>query len=152
MCVCVCVCVCMWEREREKLCHFNDQVTGFLILFLTLFLSFRMECLFFFSHFSLTWSFYISFFSLFFPFCFLGLNPWHMEVPRLGVESEIQLPVYTTVTATQDLSHICILHHSSWQHWILGPLSEARDQTHILIDTSLVRYLWVTTGTPRMLS
>ena len=27
---------------------------------------------------------------------FLGLHPWHMEVPRLGVESELQLPVYTT--------------------------------------------------------
>ena len=22
-------------------------------------------------------------------FCFLGLNPWHMEVPRLGVKSEL---------------------------------------------------------------
>jgi len=28
-----------------------------------------------------------------------------MEVPRLGVESERQLPAYTT--ATPDLSHIC---------------------------------------------
>ena len=24
-----------------------------------------------------------------FSFCFLGLYPWHMEVPRLGVESEL---------------------------------------------------------------
>ena len=24
-------------------------------------------------------------------FCFLGLPPWHMEVPRLGVESEPHL-------------------------------------------------------------
>ena len=30
-------------------------------------------------------------------FCFfLGPHPWHMEVPRLGVEPELQLPVYTT--------------------------------------------------------
>ena len=27
-----------------------------------------------------------------FFFSFLGLHPWHMEVPRLGVESELQLP------------------------------------------------------------
>ena len=32
------------------------------------------------------------------------------------------------------------LHHSSWQHRILNPLSEARDQTHILMDTNQVHY------------
>ena len=52
-----------------------------------------------------------------------------MEVPRLGVESQLQLPAYAAAIATQDLSCVCSLHHSSWQHWILSPLSEARDQT-----------------------
>ena len=33
---------------------------------------------------------------------------------------------YTTATAMQDLSHICDLHHSLRQHWILNPLSEAK--------------------------
>ena len=28
----------------------------------------------------------------FFSFFLFGLHPWHMEVPRLGVESELQLP------------------------------------------------------------
>ena len=32
-----------------------------------------------------------------------------------------------TATATQDLSHICNLHQSSWQCRILNLLSEARD-------------------------
>ena len=58
---------------------------------------------------------------------FLGLHPQHMEVPRLGVELELQLPAYTTVTATKDLSHVYGPHHGSRQHWILNPLSEARD-------------------------
>jgi len=49
-----------------------------------------------------------------------------MEVPRLRVESELQLPAYTTATATQDSSHICSLHHSSQQRQILNPLSKAR--------------------------
>ena len=36
-------------------------------------------------------------------FVFLGLHQ-HMAVPRLGVKLELQRPVYTTATATQDLS------------------------------------------------
>ena len=42
------------------------------------------------------------FFSFFlFPFlCFLGLQLQHMEVPRLGVKSELQL--FTTATTTPD--------------------------------------------------
>ena len=47
----------------------------------------------------------LSFLSFFFrPY------PPHMEVPRLGVEWELQLPAYTTGTATQDPSGICNLH------------------------------------------
>ena len=73
-----------------------------------------------------------------FFFFFLRPHLWHMEFPRLGVESELQLPS---------------LHHS---HSNAGselhlrptpqltampdpsPPSEVRDQTHILMDTSQV--------------
>ena len=48
-------------------------------------------------------------------FGFSGLHPWHMEVPRLGSESELKLLAYTTATATPELSHVCDLHCSSWQ-------------------------------------
>ena len=60
-----------------------------------------------------------------------------MEVPGLGVESELQLPAYTTAMATLDPSHICDLRHSLWQHQILNTLSKVRDQTHILTETTL---------------
>ena len=50
-----------------------------------------------------------------------------MELPKLGVELELQLLAYATATAIWDLSHICDLHHSLWQCWILNMLSEARD-------------------------
>jgi len=65
---------------------------------------------------------------------FFGLVGWFclfcfsdMKVPRLGVELELQLPAYAIATAMPDLSYICDLHHSSWQHQILNPLSESRD-------------------------
>ena len=71
-----------------------------------------------------------------------------MEVPRLGVKSELQLPAYTTATAIPDPSRIFDLHHSSQEHGILNPLSEARDQTRILMNTSRVHYHRATVGTP----
>ena len=59
---------------------------------------------------------------------FLGPYPQHMEVPRIGVELKLQRPTYTTATATRGPSLVLDLHHSSWQCWILNPLSlrEAR--------------------------
>lgn len=61
-----------------------------------------------------------------------------MEVPRRGVESELQ--ACTTATAMADPSHICDLHGSLQHHRILNPLSEARDQTCVLMDSSRVCY------------
>ena len=59
-----------------------------------------------------------------------------MEVPRFGVELDLQPLAYAT--ATQDLSHVWDLHHSSWQCQILNPLREAGDRTHIRMDPSQV--------------
>ena len=70
----------------------------------------------------------------------------HIEVPRLRVKSELQLPTYTT--ATLDPSYVCNLWHSLQQYRILNPLSEARDWTHVLLYTSWVCYCWPTTRTP----
>ena len=46
----------------------------------------------------------------FFLFLFTA-SPVDMEVPRLGAESELEPPAYTTATATLDLSRIYDLHH-----------------------------------------
>ena len=59
-----------------------------------------------------------------------------MEVPSLEVKSELQLPAYTTDRTMPDPSHICDLHRSSQQPWILNPLSDARDRTCVLMDAS----------------
>ena len=84
----------------------------------------------------------------FFFFCFLGPHPWHMEIPRLGVEWELQLSAYATATATRDPSRICDLHHSSRQCWIPDLLSEARDGTCVLMDPSQMHFHCATTGPP----
>ena len=61
-----------------------------------------------------------------------------MEVLRVGVQSELYLLAYTTATATQDLSRVCDLHHSSQWCQILNPLSKARNRTYVLMDTSQI--------------
>ena len=70
-------------------------------------------------------------------FCFLGPHLQHTEVPRLQGEWELQLRAYAIATANRDLSQVCKL-HSSRQHQILNPLSEARDWPHILMYTGWV--------------
>ena len=83
-----------------------------------------------------------------FLFCLLGLRLQHMEVPRLGVKSELQLPAHTTATATPVPGLIFDLHHSARQCRILNPLSEARDQTLDLTVPSRIRFCCATMGTP----
>ena len=78
--------------------------------------------------------------------CFLGSHLRYMVVPRLGVESKLQLPASTPATATLDPSHICDLYHSLRQRQILNPLSEARDGTRILMDASQVCFLLCPNG------
>ena len=89
------------------------------------------------------WDFLSGFF-----FWFSGPHLQHMEIPRLGVEGELQLPAYATAIATQDPSLVGDLHHSSWQHRIPDPLSEATDQTRILMDPSWICFHCATMGTP----
>ena len=48
--------------------------------------------------------------------------------------------VCATATAMPDLSCSCDLHCSSWQGWILKPLSGVRDRTHILMDIARLHY------------
>ena len=69
----------------------------------------------------------IELYILFYYLFILWLHLPHMEVPRLDVEYELQLPAYTTGIAMQDLSRICNLHHSSRQCRILKPAEQTRD-------------------------
>ena len=81
-------------------------------------------------------------------FVFLGLHPRHVEVPRLGVESELWPRASTTATATRDLGRVCDLHHSSQQCQMLNPLSKGRDPTCILMVPGRIHFHCASTGTP----
>ena len=85
-----------------------------------------------------------------FSFCVsLGSHPWHEEVPRLGVESELQLPAQATAytTAMWDPSHVCELHLSSWQRRIL--IHRARPRIKPESSWMLVGFInrWARMGT-----
>ena len=83
-------------------------------------------------------------------FVFLGLHLWHMEVPRLESESELQLPNYTTTTATLDPSHIFDLHCNLQQRPILKPTKWGQGSTlHPHRDNIGSFTCWATMGTPR---
>ena len=77
------------------------------------------------------------FFFIFFFFFFFFLRPHlqHMEVPRLGFKSELQLQAYTTWQHRIQATSACSLRCSLQQCLILKPLSKARDPTYILMDS-----------------
>ena len=81
-------------------------------------------------------------------FCFLGPHLWHMEVPRIEVESELQLLAYAIDTAMGDPSHVCDLHKSSQQHRILNLLSKARSRNHNFMVPNQICLFWAMMGTP----
>jgi len=89
----------------------------------------------------------LSFCFVFGLFVILGLHPQHMEVPRLGVKSQLYPLAYATATAMRDPSRICNLHHSSWQCRILNLLSEVRNQTCNLMVPSQIHFHCTATGT-----
>ena len=80
-------------------------------------------------------------------FCFLGPHLWHLKFPKLVVESELQLPAYTTATAMPDSSCIWNLHHSSVQCWILNPQRPGMEPATSWFLVGFVNHCTMT-GTP----
>jgi len=65
---------------------------------------------------------------------FLEPHMWHMEVPRLAVKSELQLPAYATATASQDPSRVCTYttahgNTGSLTHWARPGIKPASSWT-----------------------
>ena len=94
------------------------------------------------------WKFLIFSFLSFF-FLLFRAAPVAYSSSRTGVKLALQLPAYTTATATRDLSCICDPHYSSRECRILNPLSKAREWTCIFMDTSRVHNLLSHDGNSR---
>ena len=129
------------------MCRFYCIAQAIIFYFLTMHLypcdSVMGDC-FITSYFKCKLSFYFLFILFIYLFIlvflpFLGPLPQHMEVSRLGVESELKPPAYARAIATQDPNRVCNLHHSSRHHWILNPLSKAKDRTCNLMVLSRIR-------------
>ena len=84
----------------------------------------------------------------FFVFLFSGPHMQHMEVPRLGVKSELQLPAYTIAIAGSEPHQRSTPQLKQCQ--ILKSLSEARDQTSNLMVPSWIYFRCATTRTPML--
>ena len=72
-----------------------------------------------------------------------------MEVPRLKVQSELQLPACATATATQNLSRVCDLHPSSRQRripdpsiWTLTSKKEQEFPGSLVVEDRVWSLLW----------
>ena len=69
---------------------------------------------------------------------FLQPHLWHMNIPRRGIKSELQLPACATAPTPPDVSCTCDLWRSLRQHPILHPLNKDGNQTRLLRDTSRI--------------
>ena len=83
-----------------------------------------------------------------FSFCFVWLHPQHMAVPRLGVESELQLqpvlqPQHRRIWAASLTDTTAHGNAGSLTHWA-GP--EIQPESSWILVGFITR--WATTGTP----
>ena len=125
---------CIWCIDINAYVNYNSKQKLCSMIFLTVLLSCNPPV--------------IQFTHLFTYFCFLGLHLQHVEVPRLGIESELQLLAYTTATAMRDLSHVWNLCHRSFArsltHWARPGIEPSASLILVGIVTPL-SHIWSST-------
>jgi len=89
-------------------------------------------------------------FFFFFFFCLFGAaaEAYGSSQSSSLIRAESADLCHTHSSTRSEPSHVCNLHHCSWQHWILNPLNEVRDRNCVLMDTSRLHDHWAMTGTP----
>ena len=90
---------------------------------------------------------FLFFFYFFFIFCLFRAMPTANGSPQArGQIGAIAASLHHSQSDSGSEPHLQP-HHSSRQHRIPNPLSEARNQTQVLMVTNQVRYHWATTKT-----
>ena len=84
-------------------------------------------------------SFYFYFLKRLLYFVFRGVHLWHMEVPRLGAESNYSCRPAPKPQPRQIRATSATYTTAHGNAGSLNPLSKARDRTRIFMDTSQVR-------------
>ena len=119
------ICTAAWGNAGSLTYWVRPEIeptfSGILFGFLTLWATKELLCL--------------CFFAFVFVFVFLSFSLFRAIPAAYGSS----LARGWVGAATTGLWHICNLCCSSRQHWILNPLSEARDWTHVLMDARWVR-------------
>ena len=122
------------SKKKNFLERYTFRSTKTCFMSIATLLNFQQKCKIFFCNFSLIPG-TLFFKSLYVVIFLLGPHLQHMEIPGLGVELEQYLLAYTTATAIPDLSRICDLYCSFWQHRSVTHWGQ--DQTCILTETML---------------
>ena len=124
-----------WDQSMVKFQQIDkvpEMYTRFVPMYLFLiFLSFSFIPVFLIYPWCVFWVFVL--------FCFVLSFCAFRAAPAAYGGSQARGQIRAAATATRDLSGVCNLHHSSWQHRILNPLIEAREQTQVIMDASRVR-------------
>ena len=81
-------------------------------------------------------------------FLLLGPHMQHLEVPRLWVEQELHLLAYTKPQQHRILATSVTYTAVHSNAGLFVPLSKAKDESCVLMDTSQVRYHSAMVGTP----
>ena len=91
---------------------------------------------------------FIYLFLIFFLILFLGPNLWHMEVPRLGLEPELQLLASTTPQPQQGQIQAASATYISAYGKAGSLIGKFKNQTHIFTDIGRIYFHFATMGTP----
>ena len=89
------------------------------------------------------------FFSFFFVFCPFRAAPLAYGGSQArGLIGAVAAGLCQSHSNARSQLRLRYLHHSSWQRWVLNPLSEGRDRTCNLMVPSQIRFHCATMGTP----
>ena len=135
-------------QQSDSIIHIHTSIL-FQILFRCSLFSFRY-CIYFLP----LWQLVFNFISdvlfrkeiFFFFYHFLGPHLQHMEVSGLGIQLELKLLATDTKCRIRAMSTIYTTAHGNAR--FPSPLSEARDQTCILTDTSRIGFCYPTIRIP----